>query len=280
MQGDGAGGRSAAARAGRLQPSGWSENGDLDVPVSQDDLCQMDDRYGRDARRQQENIERRMRDKQLVELLGHHGFAGPEYDRFVEELARYGISVLRGWMHSGYIFHLLAVRGFGLNPHELALEELTADSELREELATMTVACTLPRFRQRALLGGGWSYDGGASITTFFIGACLYVFCNEWRKHCAGEKRHRRSLQRQKVVYEDAVSTLGVPDDVLGNLQVVAHLRGIQDPRIRAAIAMRFDGHSYEEIREILGAPTVRAIEGMFYRQRRKEQRYGKGGAQ
>ncbi|WP_406436583.1 hypothetical protein OHB14_61980 [Streptomyces sp. NBC_01613] len=279
MQGDGVGGQSAGARAGHLQPSGWSGTGELDAPVSQDDLGQMDDRYGRNARRQQESIERRLRDRQLVELLGQGGFAGFEYDRFVEELARYGISVLRGWMHSGYIFHLLAVRGFRLNPHELQLENLTDNSELREELASMTVACALPRFRQRALMGGGWRFEGGASITTYFIGACLYVFCNEWRKHCAGEKRHQRSLQQQKVVYEDAASTLGVPDDILGNLQVLEHLRGIQDPRTRAAIAMRFDGHSYEEIREMLGAPTVRAIEGMFYRQRRKEQRYRKGGA-
>lgn len=109
--------------------------------------------------------------------LGGHleqdGFTGPRYDLFVEELVRYGISVLRGWMHSGYIFDLVAQRGFNLNPHELDLEDLATDSDLREELATMTVARALPRFRQQALVDKGWTSEGGASITTYFMGACV-----------------------------------------------------------------------------------------------------------
>ncbi len=33
----------------------------------------------------------------------------------------------------------------------------------------MTVALALPRFRHRAFVEGGWSYEGGASVTTYFM---------------------------------------------------------------------------------------------------------------
>ena len=85
-------------------------------------------------------------------MLARDNFHGPRYDLFVDELVRYAISVLRGWMRSGFIFQLVADRGFGLHPHELDLKELACDSDLRDQLATMTVARALPRFRQHALV--------------------------------------------------------------------------------------------------------------------------------
>ncbi len=35
----------------------------------------------------------------------------------------------------------------------------------------MTVALALPRFRELALVRGGWRYEGGASLATYFMGA-------------------------------------------------------------------------------------------------------------
>jgi hypothetical protein len=37
---------------------------------------------------------------------------------------------------------------------------------MREELADITVALALPKFRDQALIGGGWRADGGASLST------------------------------------------------------------------------------------------------------------------
>jgi hypothetical protein len=73
-------------------------------------------------------------------------------------------------MHSGYLFKLTASRGYLLNPSDIELEELRRDHEARDELATMTVAVALPKFRERALIGGGWTYEGGASLPTYFMG--------------------------------------------------------------------------------------------------------------
>ncbi len=87
---------------------------------------------------------------QLVKrLLGHPGsplevLTLPDYltslelpgiptyvSRTQHELAAYGMSVLRGWMHSGYVFKLAAGRGFAMYPTEAELEELFRDSDTR-----------------------------------------------------------------------------------------------------------------------------------------------------
>lgn len=65
------------------------------------------------------DTDRRLADERIIEILAKDGFEGPRYDRFEEELARYGLSVLRGWMHSGYIFALLASHG-SISPPEPA----------------------------------------------------------------------------------------------------------------------------------------------------------------
>ena len=43
------------------------------------------------------------------------------------------------------------------------------------------VADALVYFREHALVQGGWSPTGGASLTTFFVGACVQVFPNVFR---------------------------------------------------------------------------------------------------
>ncbi|MCI3928150.1 hypothetical protein [Streptomyces sp. AN091965] len=220
-----------------------------------------------ETHRLQENIDRRAADQQMVLLLAQDGFAGRRYERFEEELARYGISVLRAWMHSGFLFQLLAAHGFDLHPDEREIEELARDSEVREELATMTVARALPRFRRRALVEGGWSHEGGASIATYFMGACAYEFPNEYRRHRSHQERWRRAV-RQAGATAERPTVNNVASEVLGKLRVLDDLTDIGDPRMRTAVALTLDDYTQEEIKEILGASSVRAIEGLLYRWR------------
>ncbi|MEV5981911.1 hypothetical protein [Streptomyces sp. NPDC052114] len=269
------GGASAAARARRRSPRpdpGERHKDRLGAPVSSGALGAMDARHGREARRFQEDVERCAADAELVRMLRADDFAGPRYDRFEEELARYGISVLRGWLHSGFVFTLVAARGFGLSPRESELSELARDSDLREELATMTVARTLPRFRRQALEQGGWRPDGGAGIATYFMGACAYEFPNEYRRHRSDEERWRRGMDRAEATAGTA-AVAGVSAEVLGRLQVLEDLTDIDDPRMRAAVALTLDGYAQDEIRQILGAPSVRAVEGLLYRWRARAKR-------
>jgi DNA-directed RNA polymerase specialized sigma24 family protein len=240
-----------------------------------DDLDRVDP--GEGPSEQPDDLRRRRKDQELVRLLAQEGFKGPRYDRFEERLARYGISVLRAWMLSGFIFHLVAERGLGLRPHEPELEELASNNDLREELATMTVACALVRFRRRALVEGGWTFEGGASIATYFMGACVYEFPNEFRKYRASEQRHRRALQRQQELYESPVSPLSAADEVLGRQRVRDALKEVGDPRTQAVLALALDGYTHEEIQELLEETSIRAIEGLLYRWRMKAKRDEEG---
>ncbi|MFE0172328.1 hypothetical protein ACFWZ2_08410 [Streptomyces sp. NPDC059002] len=278
MQGDGAGEMSAAAHAHNLRPAAepMDDGARLDAPLAPH-LHTVDDRRPRTTWQAQEDIDRRAADGRLVALLAKDGFAGPRYDRFQEELVRYGISVLCGWMRSGYIFDLVTQRGFSLSPHERDLEELATDSELRQELAHMTIARALPRFRKDSLVDGGWNIEGGARITTYFMGKCAYYFPNEWRRHRTSEARHRRAVSREKELYQPPVSTCTVAQEVLDNLAVLDELEAIENPRLRAVVALTLDDYSQEEIREIVGIPTVRAVEGLLYRWRTKGQKDRKG---
>ncbi len=227
-----------------------------------------------------EALQRRMADQQLRDELAAHDFSGPRYRRFQEELARYGTAVLRAWMYSGYVFTLVAARGFAVHPTDTELEELHRDSEARDDLADMTVAVALPRFREHALIGAGWRYEGGAGLPTYFIGSCLHVFPNEFRKRRVEQERWRRQNGR------DPTTTLQDADHVsdpaviaAGNLQVLSHLKDV-DPRTRAIVALTIDGYSQEEIVELLAERSVRAVEAVLYRWRTQYKDRVQGGGQ
>jgi hypothetical protein len=232
-----------------------------------------------ETRRMQENLERRAADQELRDELASCDFDGRRYQKFEAELARYGMSVLRGWMYSGYVFQLAAGRGFALHPSDRELEELHRDSDVREELATMTVALALPRFREHALVRGGWRYDGGASLATYFMGACLYVFPNEFRKRRVQLKKWRLQDYGDPAVTAPQADHIADPAVLaVGNIRVCDDLSRA-DPRERAIVALTIDGYSQDEIVEMLGEQSVRAIEGVLYRWRTKEQgRMGEGG--
>ncbi|GGV30705.1 hypothetical protein GCM10010245_49680 [Streptomyces spectabilis] len=260
-------GQSAGTRARNPQPAGEPRGNQLGAPVPASTLRKVDAPHRRETRRLQENIDRRMADQHMVLLLARDGFAGRRYERFAEELARYGISVFRAWMHSGFLFQLLAAHGFDLHPDEHEIEELARDGDVREELATMTVARALPRFRQRALVEGGWNRDGGASVATYFIGACVYEFPNEYRRHRSHQERWRRAVHQAGATAENPTVN-NVASEVLGRLRVLDDLTNICDPRMRTAVALTLDDYTQEEIKEILGASSVRAVEGLLYRWR------------
>ena len=270
--GEAAGKRPAADDdAASIQPDRWDEDSELGKPVpAAAILNSIDPDLGEEARRRQESLLRRLADQKLLQVLASDDFTGARYDRFVSELAAYGISVLRGWMHSGYIFKLAAARGRNLHPTEWELERLVRDSDVREELANMTVALALPGFRERALLGGGWSVDGGASVPTYFMGACVHGFPNQFRTWSKYEQRHDQAAWQEGTLYPPVTEPTRDPALIaIGNIRVLADLEGL-DERTAAVVALTVDGYSQDEIAEMLDLPSARAVEGILYRWREK----------
>ncbi|MEU6424293.1 hypothetical protein ABZ860_00230 [Microbispora sp. NPDC046973] len=263
-----------SARTGPIQPAEQSASV-LGAPISlSDTLKGIPATRAAEARRLQESLERRAADQLLRDELARYDFSGNRYQRFEEELARYGMSVLRGWMYTGYIFKLTASRKFALSPSEAELEELHRDSDAREELATMTVALALPRFRKHALVEGGWRYEGGASLPTYFMGACLYIFPNEFRRRRVQRKKWTRAHMREALtMHPDGGVTTGVETEALGNMRVRDDLERA-DARTRPIVALTIDGYTQEEIVELLDETSVRAVEGALYRWRAREKRH------
>ncbi|MFI7449620.1 hypothetical protein ACIBQX_19135 [Nonomuraea sp. NPDC049714] len=261
----------------RVQPLQPAEEvlADLEVLASPPEMVRgISAAHVAEAHQLRESLLRRAADQRLRDEMARYDFTGEMYQRFENELARYGMSVLRGWMYTGYIFKLTATRKFFLAPTDVELEELQRDSDAREELATMTVALALPRFRQHALVEGGWRYEGGASLPTYFMGACLFIFPNEFRSRRAQQKRWSRALAQGAILLDpDAGITADLESQALGRIRVRDDL-GRAGERTRAIVALTLDGYSQEEIAELLGEASVRAVEGALYRWRKTEQEH------
>ncbi len=277
---------------GRLQPGedteglpcrdaeqGWT--GALVVPVRQDLLAEAEvlgeselPRPQRDqARRAAESLARRQMDQVKLNSLVLAGLTGPEYEIFAGELAAYGYPVILAWLRRGMIWKHCADRGRPLRPTDVDREILANEFEERLELAFETVAEALKFFRERVLLAGRWSHEGGATLTTFFIGACLLVFPNVFRRWQTAEQRWSRALAAGTLTCPEGRTLADLPgadpaDVVVGRAAVLSELASMP-AGTRDAAALVIDGMSFAEAGDSLGT-TDRAIEGRLYRYRQR----------
>ncbi|GAB7038254.1 MULTISPECIES: RNA polymerase sigma factor [Catenuloplanes] len=209
-------------------------------------------------------------DQRLVALLARDGFEGPRYDRFARDLCDYALPVLKGWLYSGEIFGLCAKVRIFLHPTERELARLHHDADAREELAAMTVAVALRKFRNIALVGGGWTADGGACLTTYFMGACKLVFAGELRRVRDQDRRWRQqdACDVRPELAADDPAAIAVGTDL-----VRYHLDRV-DERTAVCVALHIDGYTHEQIAKSLGDGTSpRAVEGVPHRWRTKVKR-------
>ena len=110
-------------------------------------------------------------------------------------------------------------------------------------------------FREHALVGGGWRADGGASLTTYFLGACLTVFPNEFRKYRSQRQRWQAQDDSGHKAAGWRADATGDPADLIAGTMRVREDLARMDPRTRAIVALRMDGYRQEEIAEMLGEP-------------------------
>jgi hypothetical protein len=129
----------------------------------------------------------RFADAERVRRLAACKFSGPDYDDLIQTLVRHGLRVIEGWCRSGQIVARCRQKGVKGLPGSTDIERWS-DQDI-EELAHDTVASAINVFRRDALHGGGWRPDGGATLETYFIGACLYAFRDVYRPHAARRRR-------------------------------------------------------------------------------------------
>ncbi|MFC0439639.1 RNA polymerase sigma factor [Kutzneria buriramensis] len=143
-------------------------------------------------RKAADNLAQREADATFYNRIVAAEFAGADYQMLIADLISYAFPTLLSWLRRGTVFGQSKQRGRPVFYDERDLDELRRDKELREELAYEIIAEAIKLFRTKGLDGTGWSIEGGAALTTYFVGSCLAVFPGVWR-------RWRREQQRERV---------------------------------------------------------------------------------
>ncbi|GLY38242.1 hypothetical protein Amsp01_042660 [Amycolatopsis sp. NBRC 101858] len=203
-------------------------------------------------------------DAELYERLAGRGFAGVEYDFFRAELAAYALPVLRSFIRRKMIYSMCREVGRPVKPSDLVSDHLARYVDDRLELAGETIARGLQMFEQHALRGGKWTPQGGASLKTYFVGACVRSFSAAYKRWLA-EYDHPDS-----VPLELAPEPCGVEDPeaaAVGLLTVEEHLDAMKPVARDLAARVALRAETFEEAGEAYGL-SARAVEGHFYRHR------------
>uniref|UniRef100_UPI003F499460 RNA polymerase sigma factor n=1 Tax=Actinoplanes sp. CA-084688 TaxID=3239901 RepID=UPI003F499460 len=198
---------------------------------------------------------RRVEDEALVNYLAQREFCGPEYDAFKDRLVRYGFGVCLGWIKSGMMHKQCKDRGMGLPPFPEAFE-----LQDYRDLATDTVVDGFDLFRRIALVGRKWDAGRGASLTTYYIGACVRAFPNAYRRSCKVFFPVGFDLSDQIIEFAG-----GGVDDRVHNRELLARIKNGLMPGEWTALSMRHEGHTYAEIAAVLGV-TEKAVDGLVQR--------------
>jgi hypothetical protein len=207
-----------------------------------------------------ENLDRLAGDAVLVTALREAGFAGPDFDYVQDELIRYGLAVLAGWMRRGSIASMCAQKRLRGVPPEV---DRQFDYDTALELAGESVARAVDPFREKVLLPGMWDPRRGAALKTFFVGQCLIQFVDvakTWVRHELPVFERDVELQPEQDRTEHARA---VEDDVIRDRMAHSALAAVARPEARRALVMQAMGYTVPDIARDLEM-TVKAVERML----------------
>ncbi|MEU6486859.1 sigma factor-like helix-turn-helix DNA-binding protein [Streptomyces sp. NPDC046887] len=201
-------------------------------------------------------------DRRLVEIFQADCYTGPRFTKACQGWMDYSWRTMIKWMNptSGAesIFDRSARAGRPIPSHRRVTDWTLAD---RHEIATDAVIDGRALFTEYGLVRGRWNPRGGASLTTYFVGATLRSFRPVYDRWYA-ERGHRHA-ELHRVPGRDG------PEDVLARIPTqpgadpgstaVLHdeclrlLQGISDPKLREALVLRALGHTQREAAHVVG---------------------------
>jgi DNA-directed RNA polymerase specialized sigma24 family protein len=224
-------------------------------------------------------------DQEMVNRLRRADFTGPAYEMVKAMLAGYGLPVIRAMIRRRQIYQLCADHGRPVQCPDHVREHLARDEDDRLELAAENVARALPFFRKNALLNGNWNAEGGATLTTYFVGGCIRMFPNAFR---AWHREFRMGHVLQLYELDPALDHQGRhpldarygddPVDIVMNADTFRRgLASLRKPRLQEAVAaIVLEDVDYKEVARRLGT-TEGAVKNMFYEFRKEAARRAKG---
>jgi DNA-directed RNA polymerase specialized sigma24 family protein len=206
-------------------------------------------RFGRPATAAETESSREA-DRRLVELLAADGFSGPVFDRgypkMIDRLAGYAWPILLGWITRGEIVRLC--RDAGRPIRNTPLRQLTTDD--RMELASEAVLAGERLFLEVGLRHGHWRPDGGLSLRTYFVNACVREFArvhDRWQK--GRNDAEQLLLLGWHYLGEEPLLDTALGPEQLAVLQdqVSEAIGHIPDPLLRQVLAYRALGYTERE---------------------------------
>jgi DNA-directed RNA polymerase specialized sigma24 family protein len=213
---------------------------------------------GQGFAREAEPLDRLSADIALIGRLMWAGYDGPEWRLFRHALAQYGVAVLFKWILSGRIFLECERKGFGA-----LTRRKHHDRDDALGIAGETVARAFLFFRDRVLIQGVWKPELGASLRTYFVGACILHFPNEYQRALGGERlADRYVLGDEADLDEWEASHFSRPD---ARAELISDFHAIRDPKTREIVLLKADGYAELEIAGMLGT-SRKAIETRLYR--------------
>jgi hypothetical protein len=220
-----------------------------------------------------ERLARLLGDAHVVSRLLESDFADDDWYPFAEELARYGVDVLRAWIGTGAIFGKVRAR----TSYVLESAPMGAmDQEAVNDLSTDTVMEALRRFRDDVLRRRRWDPRKGASLKTFFIGQCLWQFPNIYRGWLRQRHRHLGVVVLTGDHAQLELAGAASPGAHDGPLQAAGSRELLDmlsvDAARRAALLLSA-GYTQSEVAAELGMADAKAVENLLGHQRRRLQR-------
>ena len=138
-----------------------------------------------------------------------------------------------------------------------------------------TVHNGVRRFHRRALVERGWLVEGGSTLSSYFIGTCVYCFADVFRAWHDREDLLRMARYELTPQLGDAPPLIyrsSFDHDIASShtaVQILSTLREGGKELTAQILALLADGCTYQEVAEVLPeAGTTRAIEGRLYRLR------------
>lgn len=200
-----------------------------------------------------ERIDRREGDRDLIATLEACGFTGRDYDEVAAELARYAVNVLSAWCYRGEILWRAGQKTRFPLPSEPWADALLADVE---DVVNDTIIDALEHFRSDVLIPGKWTPGGGASLKTYFIGQCLFRFCNVYKRWHRGASADFAHAGGDAAEFEEWLvdDRLRSPESVSADRDEVDRVLGPMPDKLQRAFVMHaVEGLSVEETADQLG---------------------------
>ena len=204
-------------------------------------------------------------DRRLVTAIVAEGLKGRLHRETELALFEYALPVLKYLIMTGEIASRCRRLGRPVDSYLATLYELTEDE--RESLAIDMIADAIPVFNRRVFEDRHWSPNGGATLTTYFVNACIGQFSSLYRRWC---RLHRRDVPFGLEPEVNGASAFGNPEVQALVSDEVAHvLKEIPDDRLKQVLVLRAMGYSHAMASELAGL-TSKAAEGRLTRLRQR----------